>query len=266
MRLPLALALVGITLCPSLQSSLAQTEERSHLDRILESGRLRVGTTGDFRPMSFKDPATGDYLGYDIDVVRELATDLGVEVEFVSTDWANLVGGIAQDQYDITTSASMTPDRATRAAFSEPFVEFGTVPIVLAANAGRFSSWASMNQPEVTVAVTRGTIFEEQARRFLPDAQIQSVEPPQRGVDEVRGNRSLVALTSNVEAAALVTTYPELTTVGVEALRAVRPGAFLLARDDQVWINFVDDWVRMNRASGFFQDLEAKWRLARPPR
>ena len=56
---------------------------------IQKNGELRVGTTGDWDPMSMKDPATNKYKGFDIDVMNELAKDMGVKVKFVPTDWKN---------------------------------------------------------------------------------------------------------------------------------------------------------------------------------
>ena len=54
----------------------------SKLDQILASGELKVGTTGDWDPMTMKDPATNKYKGFDIDVMNELAKDMGVKVVF----------------------------------------------------------------------------------------------------------------------------------------------------------------------------------------
>ena len=80
---------------------------------ILNDGVLKVGTTGDWNPMTMKDPATNTYTGYDIDVMTSLAKDLGVKVEFVPTDWKTLVSGVTSGKYHITGSASIslaTPD------------------------------------------------------------------------------------------------------------------------------------------------------------
>jgi cyclohexadienyl dehydratase len=239
----------------------AVAQEVSKLDRILESGTLRVGTTGDFRPMSFRDPDTGRYAGFDIDVLERLARDLGVDLEFVATDWAMLIDGLLADRYDLTTSASMNVGRATQAVFSEPFVLFGTVPLVLADNLQHLTDWASIDGPEVTVAVTVGTAFEEQARDFFPNALIRVVEGPEREYEEVLQGRALVSLTSNVEAAALIELHPELAIMPVDGPRAVRPGAFLLPREDFVWLSFINNWVQMSRASGFFASLHRKWGL-----
>ena len=61
-------------------------QAQSALNDILNSGTLKFGTTGDWNPMSVRNPATNKYEGFDIDVATELAKDLGVEVEFVATD------------------------------------------------------------------------------------------------------------------------------------------------------------------------------------
>lgn len=53
--------------------SVGQVMAQSRLHEILDSGVLRVGTTGDWNPMTMKDPATNGYRGFDIDVTTELA-------------------------------------------------------------------------------------------------------------------------------------------------------------------------------------------------
>ena len=78
---------------------------QSALQDILNGGVLKVGTTGDWNPMTMKNPATNSYTGYDIDVMTELAKDLGVKVEFVPTDWKALVSGVTSSKYHMTGSA-----------------------------------------------------------------------------------------------------------------------------------------------------------------
>ena len=75
-----AVAAVSLALAGAAQA-------QSALNQILSDGVLKVGTTGDWNPMTVRDPATNSYKGFDIDIMTELATDLGVEVEFVPTDW-----------------------------------------------------------------------------------------------------------------------------------------------------------------------------------
>ena len=241
-------------------AGLAEAAE-SRLKRILDSGVLRVGTTGDWNPMTMRDPASNSYQGYDIDMLTEMAADLGVRVEFVAADWKTLVQGIQADKYDITGSASLSPARAKVAGFSDPYFELATVPLTLKKNAGRFKDWADLDKPDVTVAATLGTVQEQQVKQFFPNAKHKIVEAPARDFQEVLAGRADAHITSNVEAATLVERYPEMMIVPVAAPRARTPIAMMLPQDDQIWINWVNHWIRLKRARGFFDELALKWRL-----
>ena len=72
----------------------AEAQNKSRLHRVLDSGTLRVGTTGDFNPMTVRDPASRSYVGFEIDAAGQLGKDLGVKVEFVPTDWKTMIAGV----------------------------------------------------------------------------------------------------------------------------------------------------------------------------
>ncbi len=237
----------------------AAQAQQSRLHKILAAGELRVGTTGDFNPMSMVDPATNSYRGFDIDVVTELASDMGVKVVFVPTDWKSIVNGIVADKYDITTSASITPQRIATVGFTESYFQVGTVPLTLKKNADKFDGWESINQPDVSVAVTLGTSQEQQVKRFFPNASVKAIEAPARDYQEVLTGRAMVSVTSNLEASTLMQTYPQLTTVSVEGPRAPADLAFMVDQDDIVFLNFLDHWIQIKKNRGFFDDTIQTW-------
>lgn len=233
----------------------------SVLNDILSSGTLKVGTTGDWDPMTMKDVASNSYKGYDIDVVTELARDLEVDVEFVATDWKTLVSGISAGKYHMTGSASISPARAKAAGYSDSYFALNTVPLTLKKNADRFNSWDDLNQTDVTVAATLGTTQEQQVKDFFPDAEKKIIEAPARDFQEVLAGRADAHITSNVEAFKLVESYPEMMVIPVEG-RARTPIAMLVPQDDQVWINYLNTWIRLKSERGFFQELAVKWQLS----
>lgn len=233
---------------------------QSALNDILDEGRLRVGTTGDWNPMTMKDPATNSYKGFDIDVMRELARDLGVEVEFVATDWKTLVNGVVAGKYHLTGSASISPARMKAAGFSESYISVEIFPYTTRDKAGRFSGWDSMNQADVTVATTLGTSFEAMVREWFPNAQIKVVEAPARGYQEVISGRADIFVTSNIEGATLEQKFPITRVTGADA-RNPTPIAMILPQTDQVWINYVNNWIKIKQAKGFFAATRAKWGL-----
>ena len=182
----------------------------SKLQTIKKNGELRVGTTGDWDPMTMKDPATNKYKGFDIDVMSELAKDMGVKLTFVPTEWKTIVSGITAGRYDISTSVTKTPKRAEVAGFTNSYYKYGTVPLVLKKNLKKFPTWSSLNNEKVTIATTLGTSQEEKAKEFFPKSKLNSVEAPARDFQEVLAGRADGNITSSTEANKLVIKYPQL--------------------------------------------------------
>ena len=232
---------------------------QSNLKQILERGELRVGTTGDWNPMTLIDPATQKREGFDIDVATALAADMGVKVVFVPTTWKTLVNGIVADKYDMSTSASLSPKRALVAGYSQSYFAVVDVPLMNRSSAGKYNSWEDLNSPLVTVAVTMGTVQEKRARALFNKAKIITVSAPARDYQEVLAGRADASMTSNLEAANLVKKYKQLQRVPVQEGRSPTPLAMLLPQNDQVWINYVNHWIDLKRERGFFKELEAKW-------
>ena len=233
----------------------------STLDEIMKSGTLKVGTTGDFPGWSFMNPETSEYEGYDIDVAMKLAEDMGVEVEFVATDWKNLVSGVVANKYHMTSSASITAKRAITAGYSNSYYGTGTVAMVLSKNKDKISSWDQINNSNYSVAVTLGTVFENEATKSFPDVKLIAVEAPAREYQEVLSGRADVSLTSKVDAMKLVQLYPELSIVNLDEPKNAKLFAILLPRGDQEWINFVNHWIADQKNKGFFNQTAAKFGL-----
>lgn len=238
----------------------AGAQAQSALHEILDTGVLKVGTTGDWNPMSLRDPATNSYKGFDIDVMSALAEDLGVAVEFVPTDWKTLVNGVVAGKYHMTGSASISPARMKVAGFSESYLSVEIFPFTTKDKAGNFDGYDSINQPGVKVATTLGTTFEALVRDWFPNADIKVVEAPARGFQEVLAGRADVFITSNIEGSTLEQKF-DVTRVPGTGPRSPSPIAMLLPQGDQVWINYVNNWVKVKTAKGFFEETKTKWGL-----
>ena len=148
----LTLVFIAVLITPALGES--------RLQSILANGELRVGTTGDWNPMTMIDPNSKERTGFDIDIANALASDMGVKVVFVPTTWKTLVNGVVADKYDMTSSASLSPKRALVAGYSGSYFAVEDVPLMLGKKKGKYNSWDDLNNPSVTVAVTLGTVQE----------------------------------------------------------------------------------------------------------
>ncbi|MEZ9004742.1 transporter substrate-binding domain-containing protein [Vibrio splendidus] len=252
-------SLIALGMCLLAFTQIAHAQSR--LQEILGAGVLRVGTTGDWNPMTMKDPATNSYRGFDIDVTTELAKDLGVKVEYVATDWKTLVNGITANKYDVTGSASLNMSRAKVAGYSQPYFYLAFVPVVQKKDIEKFSDWSDFDKAEIKVAATLGTVQEQMVKDFFPSAQHIVIEAPARDFQELLARRADVSVTSNVEAATLVEKFKQLAIVPVKEPRKPTPIAMLLPQDDQVWINYINHWVELKKTQGFFKQTAEKWGL-----
>ena len=233
----------------------------SRLNNILKSGEIKVGTTGDWNPMTFKDPSSNEYKGFEIDIINELALDMGVKLIIVPTEWKTLVNGIISNKYDISTSASLSAKRALVTGYTNSYFKLATVPLTLTKNLDKFKNWEDINQKEVSVAVTLGTTQEQQAKQLFPNANLNIIESPARDFQEVLAGRSDVHITSNIEAASLIIQYPQLSIIPVSEPKYPTPLAWLTPQDDQVWINYLNHWISIKKSQGFFEKMMDKYSL-----
>lgn len=233
--------------------------DENSLQEVLERGTLRVGTTGDFY-LSSLDPATGKRAGFDIDLVTKLAEDMGVDLEFVATDWTSLVSGLTAGRYDMTTGASYTAGRAREASYTIPIATIGTVALVREADRDDYTSWESMNRSDVVIAVQHGGMVEEYAAELVPDARLRIIDAPASAYTEVISGRADVVLANMIDAATQLAAGIPLIRAAVEPRNANFIG-FLIPQGDSELRSYVDAWIRAQECSGLLADLTARYHL-----
>ena len=252
---------IGLAFGFAVSVAAAPVMAQSALNEILSEGVLKVGTTGDWNPMSVRDTATNEYVGYDIDIMTQLAADLGVELEMVPTDWKTLVNGVVAGNYHMTGSASISPARLKAAGYSHSYIAVEMFPFTTDDKVDGFDGWESVNQAGVKVATTLGTSFEKMVKDWFPNAEIVVVEAPARGFQEVLSGRADVFVTSNIEGSTLLEKFSNVRQIEVDTPRAPTPIAMLLPQTDQVWINYVNSWIELKKTQGFFEEVAVKWGL-----
>jgi cyclohexadienyl dehydratase len=131
---------------------------------------------------------------------------------------------------------------------------------VLKKNLKKYSTWKSLNNKNVTIATTLGTSQEEKAKEFFPMSKLQSVESPARDFQEVLAGRADGNITSSTEANKLVIKYPQLAIVP-DGEKNPAFLAMMVGKNDQVWNDYVNEWIKSKKSSGFFNKLLAKYNL-----
>jgi polar amino acid transport system substrate-binding protein len=109
-------------------------EEKAEYSLVKE-GVLTVGSDIAYPPFEYTDEKTGEYVGFDIDLMKEIAKRMGLEVEFVNTAWDGIIPGLIAKKYDVICSAmTITEERAKQVDFSDPYFEAKQVIITRADN------------------------------------------------------------------------------------------------------------------------------------
>ena len=143
------------------------------LERIRSSGVLRVGTAGDYQPMSYLDPDTDTYVGFDAELAEDLAKSLGVKIEYVKTSWPTLMEDTLAGKFDLAICGiTITDARKEQALMSEGYLNNGKTVLCRAEDAGKYTSLDAINHPEVRVMENPGGLNEKFARENLKDVTL----------------------------------------------------------------------------------------------
>ena len=230
----------------------------SRLDAVLQRGEIRVCSTGDYRPFTYRD-ADGEWSGIDIDMARDLAARLGVEATIVPTTWETLMADF-KARCDIAVGGvSITLDRATEAFFSNAYIQDGKTPITRCENVDRFGTLEQIDRPGVRAIVNPGGTNERFARDNLEQATI--VEHPDNNTifEEIIAGRADLMMTDAAETKWQAKRHPELCAVHPDGPFSFSEKAYLLPRGDVVFQQAVNHWLDLAMNDGTYARLSAPW-------
>ena len=126
------LFILVFTSCAASQDSLSAVRSR---------GVLLVGATGDYRPMSYLEPETGRYVGFDAALAEDLASSLGVRLAFVPTSWPTLMDDTLAGKFDLAVCGiTITSARKELALMSDGYLGNGKTVLCRTGDADRFTS------------------------------------------------------------------------------------------------------------------------------
>ena len=214
-----------IGLCLHLPAS-AQT---NRLDDILARGVLRVGTTGDYKPFSYRPNSSADFIGLDVELAGQLAKTLGVKLELVPTTWPSLMKDLGEDRFDIAMGGvSISLERQKKAQFSIPYLRDGKTPITRCENKDRFQTLAQIDQSGVRLIVNPGGTNERFARAHVKQASITVYPDNVTIFDQIVAGKADLMITDAIETRLQQKLKPALCALPPEAPFDFSEKAYLL--------------------------------------
>lgn len=223
--------------------------QAGRLDDIAARGVLRVGSTGDYKPFSYRQ-AGGGFIGMDVELAGELARSLGVRLELVPTTWPTLMADLGADKFDLALSGvSVTAERQRQALFSVPYLHDGKTPITRCENVARYQALAQIDRPEVRLIVNPGGTNERFARARAPHARLIVYPDNVTIFGQIVSGAADLMMTDAIETRLQQRLHPQLCAVHPEAPFDMAEKAILLPRDAALK-TYVDRWLQQRLDDG----------------
>ncbi len=185
-----------------------QVARESAVEQVMKRGTLRVGMST-FVPWAMKDK-TGKLIGFEIDVARQLANDMGVKIEFVPTKWAGIIPALLTGKFDVIIGGmSVRADRNLKVNFTIPYDYAGQSIVANKKKAAGFKRLEDFNRPDVTIAARLGSTAADAANKFMPKAQKKFFDDEAQVIQEVVNGRAHAAVASAQLPAFQAIRYPD---------------------------------------------------------
>ena len=253
--LVLAVLLTGAATAGELQQQLTA---ESTLEQVLSRGTLKVGMDT-FVPWAMKDK-NGRLIGFEIDVATRLAKDMGVQVEFVPTQWDGIISALQTGKFDVIIGGmGIVPKRNLKVNFTEPYDHTGMSLVAHKELAKGFATLEDFNRPDVRLAVKIGATPALAAKKFMPKAELKQFNSEAQVYQELLNGRVHAVVASAPTPAFYALKYPDKLFLPIAGTFTREPIGFALRKGDVDSLNFYNNWIRFVTAEGWLQERKHYW-------
>jgi len=259
MRWLMVLGMVAALATPALAGKLQQDLTReSAIEQIMKKGVMRVGMDT-FVPWAMKDKK-GEFIGFEIDVARQLAEDMGVKVEFVPTKWDGIIPALLTGKFDVIIGGmGITPKRALKVNFSIPYEYSGMGIVAHKKKAAGFSSLEDFNKSDVEIACKTGTTAVDATKKFIPKAKIRLFDNEAQIYQELRNGNVHAVVESAPRPAYEAAAYPDSLFVPFRGTFTKEPIGFVMRKGDFDTMAYFNAWITLKRDGGWLDDRYDYW-------
>ena len=245
------LLVVGLTSCGGNNDDISASFRT--LDEIKESGKVVIGVFSDKAPFGYVDE-NGKYQGYDVYFAERIAKDLGVKVEYVSTDPASRVEYASTGKVDIIlANFTVTEERAQQVDFALPYMK-----VKLGVVSPDNSLITNVEQLDgKNLIVVKGTTAETYFEKNYPNVNLQKYDEYADAYNALLDGRGDAFSTDNTEVLAWAIQNPGFT-VGIDALGNADTIASAVQKGNTTLLQWLNDEIEALGKENFFHaDYEA---------
>jgi len=252
--------MVGATNIASADSARQSLSSDSVLEAIKKRGTLRIGLST-FVPWAMRDKK-GDLIGFEIDVGKRVAADMGVEVEHIPTAWDGIIPALLAGKFDVIISGmSITMKRNLTVNFTHPYANTGYILVASTAMAQKkgLKTLEDYNSSDITIATRRASTGAIAAQKNFPKAKLIYFDDGTMGIQETANGKVDATTSTPPKAAYDIEKRPGKLFVVDRTLMSPTREAFAVRKGDPDILNWFNNWIDNVKASGWLQERHAYW-------
>ncbi len=232
--------------------------QESTIEQVLKRGVLRVGMST-FKPWAMKDK-TGELIGFEIDVARRLAEDMGVKVHFVPTKWSGIIPALLTGKFDVIIGGmGILPQRNLKVNFTIPYDVSGMSMVAHKELAEGFTSIDDFNRPDVVISVRLAATPVAATKKYMPKAQVRQFDDESQAFQELLNGKAHAVVASAPTPAYMALKYPDKLFVPLKETFTTEPIGFAVKKGDFDTINFFNNWITVVKAEGWLKERKHYW-------
>jgi polar amino acid transport system substrate-binding protein len=228
------------------------------LDSILKKKEITVGLTI-LAPWAKKNKEA-KLIGFEIDVANQLARDLGVKVKFKQYQWNKLIPALKKGEIDIIASGlSVTPKRALEVTFSNPYASSGYSLVSNLNLTKDFSSIRDLNNEKIYIAVVKGTVSADLAKKVFPLAKLDLRKDAKDATSAVVNGTVHAFISSSPIPEFVSLKHPQQVDLPLKKPLLTTMEAFAIRKGNPDMLAFLNAWIVAHKADEWIDSSHKYW-------
>ena len=233
--------------------------KKSTLEDIIQRGELRVGFEAGYLPFEMADK-TGRFIGFDIDMAKEMAKAMDVKFVPVNTAWDGIIPALNTKKFDILISGmTITQKRNLSVNFADPYIIVGQTILLNKKWAGKVTSYKDLNKANFTITSKLGTTGEQAVKRMIPKAKYKSFETEAEAALEVINGKADAIVYDLPFCATFMAQQGVGKLIFLDKPFTFEPLAWAIRKGDPDFMNWLNNFLRQVKNDGRYDVIYNKW-------
>jgi len=229
------------------------------LNAIMERGELRVGFEAGYLPFEMANKE-GDFVGFDIDMAKEMAKAMGVKFVPVNTAWDGIIPALLTDKFDIIMSGmTITQSRNLQINFADPYIIVGQTILLNKKHEGVVTSYKDLNDPQYTITSKLGTTGEQAVKRMMPKANYKSFEVESEAALEALSGAADATVYDLPFCAVFMAQQGKDQMIFLDEPFTYEPLAWAIRQGDPDFLNWLNNFLSQMKNDGRYDRIYNKW-------